>query len=127
MLYEFFFDLSANRIDWIIWKILAFIGLSLLSAFVIHGILIRATTLHAEETFPLRYKILMLHSILGAVILLNILWFCTVWLNDEHHFNWGSFKFERSNIYWLLSPIIISHLVLIGFYSWVRSSILKVF
>jgi hypothetical protein len=65
-----------------------------------------------KQPFILHSKYVFLKSIIIATILINIYWFFVIRYNGLFLFTWSKFKWEITNIYFMLLPLILAYSIL---------------
>ena len=118
---EFITDLFISNFKWFYWR-LAIYPLGIVALLYIIYI-IALKTIRANKVYDVDKHTSLLFSVVITTIIYNILWFYIILKNGIYIFNWSQFGYNRTNIYLMLSPLIVGYILLLTVFLIVQSKI----
>ncbi len=120
---EFFINLLIKEISSFYIKLLIIPLITIGVLFLIQIIALKL--LKPNYPWNIHKRLTFLKSIVITIILYNIFWAFIIYQNGVFIFDWSSFSFTRSNIYLMLSPLLIGYLLLLFIYFRIQNQIKK--
>ncbi len=118
---EFITDLFISNFKWFYWRLAIYPLGCLALLYIIYIIALK--TIKISKFYDVDKNATLLYSIVITAIIYNILWFYIILKNGIYIFNWSQFEYNRTNIYLMISPLIVGYVLLLTVFFIVQSKI----
>lgn len=122
-MYEIFIGLLSNNLALFLTKLIVLPVVALMLVLSVQIIWLKIDK--GKMPYLIHSKLVFLKSVILVAVFVNLYWFILIKFNGLFIFTWNQFPYDFTNIYFLLSPLMVTYVLLVFLYFNTQSKIKK--